>query len=697
MKDTKSFIKILYFLSALCFMGSLFAGEMNIYASAFGTISDVLMRFMFALVLAGSVLSLWGSVYTYPICYVVFFFITAVYWDLSYYKCTVELIPSERFNALTGLIALNISLLIWSINYIRLRILSGISIQQFSAYKKYIPLAIICITYFLLFLLNYNVWFHMDSRAYYSSVAENAGTWKFRLADMSSLRMGGHTSYAYTILLMIGELLVPDLGYGQRMVNCILSIVTIIAFYFITEKIWGQAKRTRSVLLTIIFAFAPLFYGISYLVSSDFPLLCFFTLLLCATFYKISFLKFIMVLCVCFSKETGVFILAGLYLGETIVNWIKKSKKLGDFFWQIFDLKKLIIYSSAFLYALILFCGNGGWIQNFKNILMPPANIPEMPTNTYIWWHYPIFKIFEYFFMNYYWLIWPLLLVALLLIIIHCKKENRKMKEYIKGAVLEYLDYYIPIIIAYLFFCIIGIAYLTYIHYRYVQLGHLFYVLCLGMIIDIVPLKYIKRELLLLPIAFFMTVQSFVAIDPVTYLFFKDFDAGNGKIVSTRQYWYITVDEKTGSGYYWEADDPTMSQHYLAEGTEYNRETIGLQRVMENALQSIGYSSNMLIVLDVFGGWDSWTSAQIFGNSDYSHLYWDQSLNTIVSYETDIPLNLAFDSNNLADYMDHYSQVYYIEFPFNQYHQNTVLVDWPAINHFDVSHMRWEISVYQLK
>lgn len=692
-KRVRSTSRILYMLSVGLFFLSMFAGELMTYLPPFSRISNILACLAFVLILGGSVFSLRERDYAYPWMYAVFFFVAALFWDLSYYKCTLDLVRNEQINAWVGIVSLNVSLLSWVVYCLQNRRKAG---RPAIAWRQYIPLGVICAAFAVLSLLNLGVWFFVDSWTYYSHIAENAGMWNFRFTDMDPFMMGGHTCYAYSVLLMIGELLAPHLGFGQRAANCVLSIATIIAFYFITEKIWGKEKRLRSVLLTSIFAFGPLFYGISYIISSDFPLLCFFTLLLAAAFYDITFLKFIAILCVCFSKEVGVFILAGFYLGEVIVSFAKGEKKIGVFFRRLFDWKMLAIYSSAFLYVLILFFGSGGWVKNFRSIFSRPTGI-EIPTNTYRWWHYPIFKIFEYFFMNFYWLIWVLMLIAAVTAVTHCRKEKKGLIRYLKEVLSPHMDQYVPIIVTYALFCVTGIAYFTYVHYRYVQLGQLFYVLSLGIVVDMIPKDTLKKELLLVPVVVLMTVESFITVDPVTYMFFKRFDAGNGDLITTRQYWYIMLDEETGAGYYWEADEPTMGQHYLADGLEYNREMIGLQRTMEDAFADIDYASDKLIVLDMFGGWESYTCAQLFGVMDETGWYWDPEAGTVVRYETDVPLNLAFDSDDLDPLMKKYSEVYYIDFPFNRYHENDVLKDHPAKDSFSESHLRWKIDVYRLK
>ncbi len=686
--------KTFYILSVGVFFVALLAGNIAFRMVWLSRVSNVLACLCFVLMLLGGIFSLREKVYAYPWFYVGFFFVAALFWDLSYIKCTVQLNSHEQVNAWSGLVALNVSLVIWLANALRGR--SGKRAAR-GVWRRYMPLWVICAAFVLLFLLNHRVWFLVDSKTYASDIAVRAGTWNFRFTDLQPLQPAGHLCQAYSIPLMIGEFLAPGFGVGQRVVSCLLSIAAIIAFYFVAEKIWGREKRLRCALLTVIFAFAPLFYGISHLISTDFPLLVYFTLLLAAAFYDIKFLKFISILAVCYSKENGVFVLAGFYLGEVIASFLKEHKKtVRGFFRELFRVKRMAMYSGAILYALILFFGNGGWATRLKAFLAPATGAAAQE-NIYVWWHYPVYKIFEYFFMNFYWLMWPLLLIALVTAVVHCRREGISFCRYLGERFAPRWDYYIPIVLAYAAFCVVGIAYLTYIHYRYIQLGHLFYVLCLGIIMDMFPKVTVKKELLLVPVAVLLTAESFVLFDPVTYLFFNKFDAGNGKLITTSEYWYLVSDESTGAGYYWEADAATMGMHYLADGTEYNREMIGLQKVLERALEKIGCSDDTLLVLDMFAGWPEYTCDQLFGVMDATGWYWDPDENTVVRYETDCPMCLAFDSDDLTPLMRQYAHVYYLDVPFNPYHENDVLQRFPAKDSFSESFMRWKIDVYRLK
>lgn len=694
--------KLDYILSAITFLMALTAGQIASGNIGIMLLSSGLLKLAFILLIVGDVrlIVLKRREFCHSGILSLFFLVSAFFWDISLSK-------SQNFqdiswgNATLGIIALNLSAIFWTVifftSFFTKRERNLLSILS----KDFLPIVLICFSYIVFFFANYTVWFKLDSETYASSIMQNAGTWTFSLANMKPFLMGGHTSYAYAMLLTIGELLIPKFGIGIRVINLLISLAAIVSFYLIVDIIWDHNKKL-DVFLTLIFTYAPLFYGISYLVSSDFPLLCFFTIFLFASFYEIIPLKWLMIVCVCFSKETGIFFVVGEYLGETISSYVQKKEdpqRRKHFISFLFDWNKINIYISTIAYLCVLLFGSSGWAKNFRAIFSPSdATGYDIPLNTYRWWHYPIFKTFECFFMNFYWLIWVLVIEMLVSVELYRRSRKMSVNEYLVFiGIQKRQKYYVPIFLTYLTFYLMGILYLTYIHYRYIQLGHLFYVLILGIVVDLIPRKKIgQKEWLLFPVLALFFIESFVLFDPVTFAFFKKFDAGNGRLVSTRQYWYITLNDENSIGYYWEAEDSVMAGHYLAEGTEYNRETIGLQRVLEKSFTDIDYKSDKLIVLNNIGGWIEYTCGELFGVMDAGGWFWDPDYKTVVRYDTGIPITFVTDDVDLRQYQM-FNEIYYFDLPFNEFHSSNILQNNAYFSMTSESCGRWKIDIYQLK
>ena len=253
---------------------------------------------------------------------------------------------------------------------------------------------------------------------------------------------------------------------------------------------------------------------------------------------------------------------------------------------------------------------------------------------------------------------------------------------------------FIPIIISYIFFIAVSCLFLTYVHYRYNQLGLFFYTLILGVLICNNISQYVIRKLCLSVIAILFLIQCYIDIDPVSNLLpFTKVNIGKEEMVSTRKYFY------GGAPYYdyayIEGDKRLMSQHLLAEGFEYNRQWINFQKVMEQAITNLKYDSSKLIILKNFGGWIENTNGQVFGVMDETGYYWDNNKNTVTRDNTGIPLNLTIGEWDFAN--ENYNEIYYIDFPFNEFHTDNFFDKYSVMYQYKESVGPWVIGVYRIK
>lgn len=656
---------------------------------AIGVVANCLFKASFIFLLIGDLaLLVSGKRIAHSMLYTTVFGVLFLFFFLTIYKYNG--VEKPTFNAYLGMIATGFTFFLGLGS-----IISDLDFNKVIGIgKKNFPIVVATAIFSVLFLPNFeSVCSTIDSCTYYESVVEQSGKWNFDILNISFLSMGGHTAYAFAIPLHIGELLYPNYGYGQTTVKLLLSLVTIFLFYKICKSIWPEKDEIFIILLTCIFMFSPAFFGISYLTSTDFPLLCYMTVFLYSYIYKNRPLKWISVLAVCFSKEIGVIIIGSFFAGEFLYELFNKSNKKSGLIKRMlccfFNKRRVVEYSSVLCYAYVLMFGSEGWIKNLHRIFEKENELSSSIRQTYVWIHYPVFKIFEIFFMNFNWIIFPVICICVIQRLSH-KRNKLKFNKDIK----EKMWIFLPASISFATFCAINIAYFTYIHYRYIQLGQLFYVIMLGFfILDICTEKKIQRIILIASLGLFF-IESYVTVDPITYLFFDHVNIGNGEIISTRKYWYIVEDEETGDGYYWEADKEIMSQFFLAEGISYNRECLGLQRVLREALTTIDYDQNKLIVLDDFGGWLENTAAQLFGVMSREGYWWDPNRKTITRKETSVPLNFCSDEE--LEQINNYNEIYYIEFPFNPFHKSHVLDEYKTYIESEVCSGRWKIRVYKI-
>lgn len=692
---------ILFYIGYCLFLAALSIGAFHSTLIGAELISNIYLFLALLSIMCGNIISFKEPCNKHHWSLCAFFGVCFLFWGLSLAHCRVMLNEWQRVNAFTGVLSFGVSFLICIFRAVRYPVNRN-SQQKWYNIEKRLPLLGICFVFVCLFSMNFRVWNRIDSYTYYSGIVDHAGTWKFDFIDMEPLTMGGHLSYAYSAWLTIGELLFPQYGYGQRIAICVLSLIAIVCFYRIIEKVWNKDKWFP-LILTFIYTFAPPLFGTSYLINIDYALLCFLTILFYAHFYNNRFLKCLLVLSITFTKETGALILFGLFMGEAILKFFARNESMRKRVLSVFTFKRVLTYIPVFCFFIIIILDDAGWAVRFRELSdsAPSETMIEYAKDSYDPWRYPVYKLFELFLMNFNWMIWAVAAITFVLLKTAAKIRGTSACRLMIERLMPFIHYYVPILTTYAMFCVVSIAYFTYIHYRYVIPGHLFFVLCLGMLLQLMPLmRDCWKRLFLVPFSVLMAIESFVCIDPVTFAFFNKFDAGNGELISTRKYCHLMSND--GQWYWWEADYDTMKSHFLADGMEYSREVIGLQNVMEEFFIQINYSPDKLVVLDMFTDSKGYMLGQLFGRMKTDGWYWDNNRQTVVEYPTDAPISIATDEEFLSEMrenpqaLDSYSEIYYLAFPLNGTRTNDVLNINTPIDTFDIGYQKWKIRIYRL-
>lgn len=688
--------KLIYIISLWFFLEAYILGTEK--PGLFATLSNLSFIVMFILFLVGSILWNMQNDKKSPgqtIQLAVVFCILAIFWDVNLY-----LSNSSNINmpiAIIGFVSINLSALI----------MLGKAFDNYNGNIKnwkniladYWGIILILLLFGILSIQDFGIWFKSDSYTYYSSLIKNKGTWDFTLNSLSSFLMGGHTAYAYSFFLYIGEYMWHEFGNGMRVVNLIFSEVAIFCFYAICNKLLQRLGKSEKVLLTGIFAFSPLLFGISYIMSSDFPLLCFFIIFVFCYLYDLKILQWLSALAICFSKEIGIVILFGFYIGNCIYRYVSKKHKynIWGMIGAAFNLSSIFLYSAAFFYLVPIILSNAGWMKNLRDIFIKSsekADTTPLP-NLITKWHYYIYKLEELFVMNFMWIITLLLFITIFVLVIRFFKLKEKL-----ALIKQKLNYIfedkavMPLVFSYIMFLAINMLYFTYVHYRYIQLAIFFHILMLGIIIGRLTANRKFRCILLGAILAVFLCESYVTLDPLTHLTMPEFDAGNGKAITTRHYFY--GGKNYGYGFIEnEQNEEILTQMYLHEGLDYNRQQLGLQYCLEKSFAKINYNSNKLIVLDNFGGWAENTCWSLFGSNSTNGYHWDYDHNTITTDTRYDAMNFVIAQNSFD--MNNYDEVYYFDFTFNKYADDDFLEKNEVIDEFDVSCGIWKIKIYRVK
>lgn len=621
----------------------------------------------------------------------VFFLFFSIFWDVNFIYTENDLIVRKM--AFAGLISLNSSMFLMLFGLLEGN--RGRRQGVMNVLRKHSGIVVILFVYAILSIQNFGVWFKVDSYSYYNSVVENLNTWDFTLNTLSSFEMGGHISYIYSMILTIGQYIWPASGNGVQLINLILSEIMIALFYAICVQLFrDRLGKIEISLLSAVFAFAPLMFGISYLVSTDFPLMFFFVLLVFACIYEQRITFLFAALGICFSKETGIILLAAFLFGKLVsdVAQAREKKKLWSVIGTYFRRDITIIYPAVFLFLVTILFGNSGWVTNLKEMLLS-GNLQEtsdLLENQVTKWHYYIYKIEEMCLINYMWLVSLVIAIAIVCCVVR-RVRRKKIQPVTDGFFETHRNIIIPLMISYACFIAINFLYFAYVHYRYVQLILFFNIIFLGIALCQISLHIYLRRTLLLIIGLLFFASSYINFDPVTYVLLPQFNAGNGTMVSTRRYFYAG----TPYGFGYTDDEEYLYNMYLSVGLEYNRQQIQLQYALEKMFEEINYDSTKLVVFRNFGGWIESTCWQLFGLLSYDCYYWDSESGTVILEDNENPINIAIPGSETS--FDSYSEVYYVDFPFNEHITDSFLEENIVIDESDVSCGVWKFTVYRIK
>jgi hypothetical protein len=160
-----------------------------------------------------------------------------------------------------------------------------------------------------------------DAGTYFNAILEAAG--RFTLAPTSlatEFRLAGHPTHAYAMYLTMGQLLRPSNHYVMNTQNLLLACVGIYCFGRVCRRLFPNLTPIQHALITLAFAFNPLYFGASMHTNADLPVAVFLLVVLAAFLSNRLVLFSFGGLCLCFSKEPGtlayallLFLLFALY------------------------------------------------------------------------------------------------------------------------------------------------------------------------------------------------------------------------------------------------------------------------------------------------------------------------------------------------------------------------------------------------
>ncbi len=574
--------------------------------------------------------------------------------------------------------------------------------------SKHILLWVILIVYAVMFSANYKVWFRGDSFTYFSAASLNLDAWDNTMNTVYAFMMGGHLTYSYNMIVNIFMLPLRGFGVSEeisiRIANLVMSEITIALFYAVTVRLFRNLSAFSRAMLTAAFTFSPLFWGISYLASSDFALLCFFTLFIFAYLYDLKIMKLTALTGLCFTKETAVLLPFGFFIGGLIFAMrsskeLKPSERL-----RKYANENIEIITAILVFTSAMIIGQRGWIHDFHNILKEyilGEEIEHLP-DIVIPGHYQLFKLNSLFTAHFMWVVTALIVIYLIFVLV--KKPVRSSKA---NALL------ISLLFSGVLYYAFELVYFNYVHYRYSQYNLLIMMLLLGFMLDEMVSNNLIKNLVPVIVASLFLTECYFTVDPVTRRTWNTFDSGNGEAVTMQMYFYQV---KNGIGYIEGDRNTVVCTAFLNDGMDHNREIIGLQRCVEEGLREIGYDDSKVLVLDSYGEFVSLTCLGLLGFPERHSFNWNPELARIRIKYKDVTGDLigdeelpGYDINILeSTHYDKiceesleeeslYNEVYYLDVAINPNDKDLYLEGREIISTRVITDGIWQIRLLRLK
>lgn len=352
-----------------------------------------------------------------------------------------------------------------------------------------------------------------------------------------------------------------------------------------------NSDKINVILFTAIFAFYPAFWGIMGEINTDFPVLIFFIWTIYFQLNKQYLLMLFSALMLCFSKETGVIILAFYAIGYIIVKFVNSIKAgIKETLKQIFSPEAVAIYLAGVSWFVIWLVSSRGklWSGASGNVATTNSQINGMKLDTFGGCAEYIFhKLKEIFILNNSYILWIFVLAAILLTVF-TKKKNSITRG--NGHIIA------GIYIAFIGLLNFNVYFVTWPNYRYL-IPMTFFVNFFAsfFVLGYIQNKNIQRVIVV--VTLILIFSSNFHTDIISKKMFDNISMGNGDMISTNLFYIKDLDNKILS----RDSEITYEYAYDDEGV-YNREYSNRGRCINKILKEIKYDSQTLVVFPYIVG-----------------------------------------------------------------------------------------------
>jgi hypothetical protein len=471
-----------------------------------------------------------------------------LFWTLA--SISPYTVKTFRFNLIAGEIVL---ILLWVFSLVftfRLRQPGSIHFRHWVLDHPQIWVVAI---YLALSSLDLGVLPMCDNGAYFKSVLDAVRNFNFVLGDsLKAMKLYGHPAYAYAAYMMLGQFL----DYGNFVVANVqvrlLSASAILAFAGIVEYLFpGQERRWTRLLITALFSFIPLVYGVSLTVSTDHAVLVFLCLTIWFYVLDAPILTLASGVMLCFSKEAGALLYGSWVVGLYAVLLPYRTRgEMKSFLKKA--LENSYVWVPLALFAIYLMVDGQLWMfNNPHDLLQNSSNFISLSSST------AYDKTVQIFLANFNWVIWGLIGLGLITgIQLLMDKKNRPWRMSEQSA------WFLVFILTLAPFFVANYLLNTWNNPRYLVPLCLFEMLFLLKAVETIWQRFLLRTGVLAVSLVLLFASCFKTFDPVLFQLFPTFEFGDHRM-----------------SFY-------NSQRTLCDLTLYDREFVYYNRLFDRFLQA---------------------------------------------------------------------------------------------------------------
>lgn len=422
-----------------------------------------------------------------------------------------------------------------------------------------------------------------DSAYYYAALYDACSGFEFsRKYYLSKFRLASHPSYGFSSLMAIPEFLMPGNFNNIWIGQTILSLIAIYCVYDILDKEFSD--RTGAFFGGLVFGSCPVFLGLDSYFTLDFGCAVFAVYVLWAYYRQKSVVLFFSSMLLVFSKEFGIALLAGFWIGVMIYRIFFRLK--GNVFTpvrnvfrdhRVTTLTVSCIFGGLCIFYY-LFIASAGWF----GVITEKESFEQGVGRGYIGWDagYIIYKFWQCFCVNFSWLL--LLMVILCLFKMLSNRQKKQVNghcKFSKSMIELFTSGIAGIVLYFIFSC----ALVTYPLIRYHQPIYM-----IGTFLSFALFWNIfrKNRKLICAIAsvifLLFTAQSYMTIDPVMLAMYPHVETGSVPLITCHR-----------------QPDGVFTGDYVI----YNYQYSFIDRCVRKALTEAGYDVDTdLIIIGQDGG-----------------------------------------------------------------------------------------------